>query len=90
MKDTNKDWWDSSHEDDWDWVNPDDYEVTEKRKGGKMKSYYIQFKDDTTHSALIDATSEKDAITQVLEDYLEDSNTSDVSIISIIEVDDED
>jgi hypothetical protein len=90
MNDKNKEWWDSSNHDDWDWVNPDEYEAIEKRKGGKMKSYYIQFKDATTHSALIDATSEKDAIAQVLEDYLEDPNTSDVSIISIIEVDDED
>jgi hypothetical protein len=39
---------------------------------------------------LIDATNESDAIAQVLEDYLEDPNTSDVDIISIIEVDDED
>jgi len=92
MNDKNKEWWDSSNDDDWDWdwVNPDDYEVNEKRKGGKMKSYYVQFKDSTTHSALIDATSESDAIAQVLEDYLEDPNTSDVDIISIIEVDDED
>ena len=90
MNDKNKEWWDSSDDDDWDWVNPDDYEVNEKRKGGKMKSYYIQFKDSTTHSALIDATNESDAIAQVLEDYLEDPNTSDVDIISIIEVDDED
>ncbi len=90
MNDKNKDWWDSSEDDDWDWVNPDEYEVNEKRKGGKMKSYYVQFKDSTTHSALIDATSESDAIAQVLEDYLEDPNTSDVDIISIIEVDDED
>ena len=90
MNDKNKEWWDSSNDDDWDWVNPDDQEVNEKRKGGKMKSYYVQFKDDTTHSALIDATTEGDAIAQVMEDYLEDPNTSDVDIISIIEVDDED
>ena len=90
MNDKSKEWWASSDADDWDWVNPDDQEFNEKRKGGKMKSYYVQFKDSTTHSALIDATSEGDAIAQVLEDYLEDPNTSDVDIISIIEVDDED
>ena len=32
MDDKNQEWWNSSDDDDWEWVNPDDYEVNEKRK----------------------------------------------------------
>jgi len=84
MSGNNLDWFDSSDEDEWYWDDPNDYR--EDKRKGKMKSYYVQFKDDTTHSAQIDAHNEKDAIAQILEDYLEDPATSDVSILSIIEV----
>lgn len=85
MEGRNIDWYDSEDDDEWVWFEEGE---PEKRKGGKMKSYYIQFKDKTTRSAFVDATTEKDAINQVMEDYVEDKKN--FTVVSIIQVEDED
>jgi hypothetical protein len=86
MVDKDEKWWEYFDEDDEDGL---DFKEPKHRTGKKLKSYYITFKDETTHSALVDGVNERDAIAQVLEEHLEDADTSDVSIISIIKVDDD-
>tara|TARA_Y100000310_G_C20542426_1_gene743959 strand:+ start:801 stop:1073 length:273 start_codon:yes stop_codon:yes gene_type:complete len=88
MRSTFSDWYESEDEEEWDWEGGQDFGDS-KRKSPKLKSYYIQFKDHTTHSVLIDAISEREAISQVVDEYFENESTSDVSILSVIEVDDE-
>lgn len=85
MEGRNIDWYDSEDDDEWVWF---DVEESEKHRGGKMKSYYIQFKDTTTKSAFVDAVTEREAINQVMEDYSEDKKK--FTIISIIQVEEED
>ena len=88
MNGNENDWWDSPEEDEWVWFGGPE-EADAKNRGRKLKSYAVQYKDDVIRSVEVDASSEKDAISQVLEEYAEYDNSSrdrDITVISVIEV----
>ena len=87
MKGKDSDWWESE-DDEWEWVGAP-VEEEDKKRGPKLRTFSVQFKDDVIRSVEIDASSERDAISQVLEEYVESDNLKDITIISVIEVDDE-
>lgn len=85
MTQDQRDRWESDEDVEWDWR--DTYST---QSGGKnLKCFSISFKgsNGSIRSVEIDAASEKDAVNQVLEDYLEEGEKKDFSIVSIIEVD---
>jgi hypothetical protein len=86
MKGNEKDWWDSSPEDDeWEWVGGGDEEDRPK-SSLKLKTYAVQYKDGTMKSVEVDGFSERDAIKQVMDEHKEEGNSNDITIISVIEV----
>ena len=85
MTQDQRDWWESEEDVEWDWI--DEYVTHSSR--ADLKCFSISFKGSGKgiRSVEIDAASEKDAVNQVLEDYLEEGEKKDFSIVSIIEVD---
>jgi len=85
MSGKEKDWWDSSpEEDEWVWVGGDNEEDSPKRP--QLKTYAVQYKADTMKSVEVDGFSERDAIKQVIDEHKEEGNSNDITIISVIEV----
>ena len=86
MNGNEKDWWDSSLEDD-EWVWFDGSEDGTK-SSLKIKTYAVQFKTDKgMKSVEIDGISEKDAIKQLTEELGAEMSEGSFKIISVIEVD---
>ena len=87
MNSNEKDWWDSSPEDDeWEWFGGDDDEEDRSKSSLKLKTYAVQYKADTMKSVEVDGFSERDAIKQVIDEHKEEGNSNDITIISVIEV----
>jgi|TARA_R110001583_G_scaffold155661_1_gene307311 hypothetical protein len=88
MKGNEKDWWDSSpEEDEWVWFEEGDEEDRPK-KSLKLKTYAVQFhQTDKITSVEIDGVSERDAIKQLTEEFGVEKLEGLFKIISVIEVD---
>tara|TARA_R110001592_G_scaffold347800_1_gene641557 strand:- start:1481 stop:1753 length:273 start_codon:yes stop_codon:yes gene_type:complete len=86
MNGNEKDWWDSSpEEDEWVWIGGDNEEDSPK-SSHKLKTYAVQYKADTMKSVEVDGFSERDAIKQVMDEHKEEETSDDITIISVIEV----
>ena len=86
MNGNEKDWWDSSpEEDEWEWVSGDEEEDSPK-SSHKLKTYAVQYRTDRMRSIEVDGFSEKDAIKQVMDEHKEEGLSKDIVIISVIEV----
>ena len=83
MSGNEKDWWDSSfEEDEWVWFGGDEEDRTKPIL--KLKTFAVQYKtDEGMKSVELDGISERDAIKQLTEELGEGI----FKIISVIEVD---
>ena len=86
MNGNEKDWWDSSEDEEWEWVGGGDEEDRPKNSL-KLKTYAVQYKDGTMKSVEVDGFSERDAIKQVMDEHKEEGTSNDITVISVIEVD---
>ena len=85
MNGNDKDWWDSSEDDEWEWVGGGDEEDLQRRSH-KLKTYAVQYKDGTMKSVEVDGFSERDAIKQVMDEHKEEGTSNDIIVISVIEL----
>ena len=88
MRGNERDWWDSSSEDDeWVWFDGED----RTKPTLKLKTFAVQYKTDKgMKSVEVDGISERDAIKQLTEEIGADVNAinkESFKIISVIEVD---
>ena len=85
MNGNEKDWWDSSEDDEWEWFDGSEEQT---KSSLKFKTFAVQFKtDEGMKSVELDGISEKDAIKQLTEEFGAEMNEGLFKIISVIEVD---
>jgi len=86
MNGNEKDWWDSSEDDEWVWF--DGHEEDRPKPILRLKTFAVQYKtDEVMKSVEVDGISERDAIKQLTEELGAETSEGLFKIISVIEVD---